>query len=101
MYDSGCIFGGGYIDNSSVDVTNVKMYGGHVRNSLFGGGEIAAIGRGVINATGQDNSVRTLVGIYKAGKANVELIEGIDRPPVYRLCRQVHRRVSASGRDKR
>jgi hypothetical protein len=36
LYDSGCIFGGGYIDNSNVDVTNVKMYGGHVRNALCG-----------------------------------------------------------------
>lgn len=87
LYDSGCIFGGGYIDNSSVDVSNVKMYGGHVRNSLFGGGEIAAIGRGVISASGQDNSVRTLQGIYKAGKANVELYEG-----------QVHRNVFGGGR---
>ena len=60
LYDSGCIFGGGYIDNSSVDVANVKMYGGVVRNALFGGGEIAAIGRGVIEASGTDNSVRTL-----------------------------------------
>ena len=87
LYDSGCIFGGGYIDNSSVDVTNVKMYGGVVRNSLFGGGEIAAVGRGVISASGQDNSVRTLQGIYKAGKANVELYEG-----------QVHRNVFGGGR---
>ena len=23
LYDSGCVFGGGYIDNSSVDYTNV------------------------------------------------------------------------------
>ena len=87
LNDSGCIFGGGYIDNSSVDVTNVKMYGGHVRNSLFGGGEIAAVGRGVILASGQDNSVRTLKGIYKAGKANVELFEG-----------NVHRNVFGGGR---
>ena len=87
LNDSGCIFGGGYIDNSSVDVTNVKMYGGYVRNSLFGGGEIAAVGRGVINASGQDNSVRTLQGIYKAGKANVELFEG-----------NVHRNVFGGGR---
>ena len=87
LYDSGCIFGGGYIDNSSVDVTNVKMYGGHVRNALFGGGEIAAIGRGIINASGADNSVRTLQGIYKAGKTNVELYEG-----------QVHRNVFGGGR---
>ena len=87
LYDSGCIFGGGYIDNSSVDVTNVKMYGGHVRNALFGGGEIAAVGRGIIDASGVDNSVRTLRGIYKAGKANVELYEG-----------NVHRNVFGGGR---
>ena len=87
LYDSGCIFGGGYIDNSSVDVANVKMYGGHVRNALFGGGEIAAVGRGVIEATGVDNSVRTLKGIYKAGKANVTLFEG-----------NVHRNVFGGGR---
>ena len=72
LYDSGCVFGGGYIDNSSVDVTNVTMYGGQVRNSLFGGGEIAAIGRAVMN-----DGTPT---IYKAGKANVTLYEGnVDR----------------------
>ena len=87
LYDSGCIFGGGYIDNSSVDRANVKMYGGVVRNSLFGGGEIAAIGRGVIEATGQDNSSRTLKGIYKAGRTNVDLFEG-----------EVHRNVFGGGR---
>ena len=87
LYDSGCVFGGGYIDNSSVDVANVKMYGGVVRNSLFGGGEIAAIGRGVILASGVDNSVRSLKGIYKAGKTHVDLFEG-----------QVHRNVFGGGR---
>ena len=65
----------------------MKMYGGHVRNALFGGGEIAAIGRGIINATGTDNSVRTLQGIYKAGRTTVELYEG-----------QVHRNVFGGGR---
>ena len=87
LYDSGCVFGGGYIDNSSVDFTNLKMYGGVVRNALFGGGEIAAIGRGIIKATGVDNSVRTLKGIYKAGKANVTLFYG-----------DVHRNVFGGGR---
>ena len=87
LNDSGCIFGGGYIDNSSVDITNVTMYGGHVRNSLFGGGEIAAIGRGKINASGVDFSVRTLQGIYKAGKTNVDLFNG-----------HVHRNVFGGGR---
>ena len=87
LNDSGCVFGGGYIDNSSVDITNVKMYGGVVRNALFGGGEIAAIGRGVIQATGQDNSVRTLQGIYKAGRTSVDMFDG-----------QVHRNVFGGGR---
>ncbi len=87
LYDSGCIFGGGYIDNSSVDATNVNMNDGVVRNALFGGGEIAAVGRGVIEATGVDNSVRTLKGIYKAGKTNVTLLEG-----------EVHRNVFGGGR---
>ena len=87
LYDSGCMFGGGYIDNSSVDFTEVKMYGGYVRNALFGGGEIAAIGRGVIELSGQDNSVRELKGIYKAGRTNVDLYDG-----------EVHRNVFGGGR---
>lgn len=87
LKDSGNIFGGGYVDNSSVDESNVTMYGGHVRNSLFGGGEIAAVGRGVIVASGEKNSVRTLQGIYKAGKTSVKLYEGF-----------VHRNVFGGGR---
>ena len=73
LYDSGCLFGGGYIDNSSVDHTEVRMYGGTVRNSLFGGGEIAAIGRGTV--TGIDK-IRTLTGIYKAGSTLVGMHDG-------------------------
>ena len=87
LYRSGSIYGGGYIDNSSVDITNVLMYGGHVRNALFGGGEIAAIGRGVINASGEDNSIRELQGIYRAGKTHVTLYDG-----------HVHRNVFGGGR---
>jgi hypothetical protein len=80
LEDAGCVFGGGYIDNSTVDVTNVKMYGGHIRNSLFGGGEIAAIGRGLVTVSTTNSSGRSLTGIYKAGKTNVWLFEGnIDR----------------------
>ena len=87
LKDSGNIFGGGYVDNSSVDRSNVMMYGGHVRGALFGGGEIAAVGRGVINASGENNSVRTLQGIYKAGKTIVKLYGGY-----------VHRNVFGGGR---
>jgi hypothetical protein len=87
LYDSGCVFGGGYIDDSNVDNTLIKMYGGHVRNSLFGGGEIAAIGRGVITASGTNNTKRELSGIYKAGKTKIEMYEG-----------HVHRNVFGGGR---
>ena len=87
LYDSGCVFGGGYVDNSSVDYTHVSMYGGHIRNALFGGGEIAAIGRGEIQASAANSSVRPLKGIYKAGKTYVEMFGG-----------HVHRDVFGGGR---
>ena len=76
LYDSGCVFGGGYIDNSSVDFTYVTMYGGMVRNALFGGGEIAAVGRGDVVETGESNENRRLTNIYKGGKTHVYLYDG-------------------------
>ena len=86
--DAGCIFGGGYIDNSSVDFTHVTMYGGHVRNALFGGGEIAAIGRGKITETIVDGkAVRSLQDIYRPGKTEIEMFDGY-----------VHRNVFGGGR---
>jgi hypothetical protein len=76
LYDSGCVFGGGYVDNSSVDGTEVTMLGGRVRNSLFGGGEIAAIGRARIDVSGESNSDRELKEIFKAGKTHVQMFDG-------------------------
>ena len=80
LFDSGCLFGGGYIDNSSVDSTDVRMFGGFVRNSVFGGGEIAAIGRGAADETEDENGIanktRKLTKIYKAGSTHVYLYDG-------------------------
>ncbi len=73
---SGNLFGGGYVDNSSVDFTNVTMYGGLVRNSLFGGGEIAAVGRGKVKAGGYQNSERNYIGTTKHGKTTVTMYKG-------------------------
>lgn len=73
---SGNLFGGGYVDNSSVDVTNVTIYGGLVRGSAFGGGEIAAVGRGIVEMSGEANSVRVLQGIYKGGETHVYMYDG-------------------------
>ena len=86
LTDAGCLFGGGYIDNSSVDKTVVYLNGGHVRNSAFGGGEIAAIGRGDMKekASGSDYELND---IYRPGKTLVEMFSG-----------HVHRNVFGGGR---
>ena len=88
LTDAGCLFGGGYIDNSSVDNTEISIYGGHVRGSAFGGGEVAAIGRGSINKSTVDGKTTyALEGIYRPGRTNIEMFGG-----------QVHRNVYGGGR---
>ena len=76
LADSGNAFGGGYVDNSSVDTTYVTMWGGTVRNGLYGGGEIAAIGRGNVTASGESNSVRSYNGMSKPGRTCVTMYNG-------------------------
>ena len=76
LSDCGNVFGGGYDVKSSVDFSHITMWNGIVRNSLVGGGEIATIGRGAIDASGPSNSIRTLRGLYKAGKTNIEMFNG-------------------------
>ena len=69
---AGCLFGGGYIDNSSVDKTKVAIYDGQVRNSAFGGGEIAAIGRGTVTKTSSGKSVT----LHRPGKTLLTMYGG-------------------------
>ena len=76
LKDYGNIFGGGYSDKSNVDETNIKIWGGLIRGSVHGGGEIAAVGRGSTQESGDANSVREFKGIYKAGKTHVEMYNG-------------------------
>ena len=68
LMDSGNIFGGGYKEESDVDNTNIIMWGGLVRNSLYGGGEIATVGHGEKQANG--------VSINKKGHTHVEMYNG-------------------------
>ena len=86
LTEAGCLFGGGYTDNSYVDKTVVNIYGGHVRNCAFGGGEVAAIGRGDMKekAGGSDYELK---GIYRPGKTLIEMYGG-----------QVHENVYGGGR---
>lgn len=79
LLDAGSVFGGGYTDNATADNTIVTVWGGHIRNSVYGGGEVAAIGRGEANET-QGSALRTLKGIYKSGSTQVNIYSGnIDR----------------------
>jgi len=76
LSDCGNLFGGGYDDNSSVDYTNVTVWGGVIRNSVFGGGEIATIGRGKVTESGDDNKTREVSAIYKYGGTNITVYNG-------------------------
>ena len=73
---SGNVFGGGYVDNSSVDIANVKIYDGVIRSSVYGGGEIAAVGRGDVYGEDAGASAGSLKGIYKAGQTHVHVYDG-------------------------
>ena len=76
LSDCGNLFGGGYDDNSSVDRSFVTMWGGTVRNSIFGGGEIATIGRGKVKESDTDNKVRELDKVYQFGGTNIKVYNG-------------------------
>ena len=74
LKDCGNAFGGGYDDKSLVDYTNIKMWGGIIRSSMYGGGEIATVGRGSThNLTGLE---RGLEAIHKPGKTHIEMYNG-------------------------
>ena len=71
LKDSGNIFGGGYKEESDVDSTFIVMMGGTVRNSLYGGGEIATVGRGT-----KGSGTNSMPTIHKIGKTHVEMFSG-------------------------
>ena len=76
LIEHGNLFGSGFDDGSYVDNTDVSLYGGYVRNSVYGGGEIAAVGRGETKESGTDNSIRVLKGIWKGGSTKVSIFSG-------------------------
>ena len=80
LEDCGNAYGGGYDDNSNVDHSKVTLWGGILRNSLYGGGEIATIGRG---STKENGASRTLNTIYFPGSTNVEIYNGHVKRDVY------------------
>ena len=71
LKDNGNLFGAGYGQGASVDKTDVILYGGTIRNSMYGGGEIAALGRGEVNPGG------TTANIDVPGSTSVEMFGGL------------------------
>ena len=78
LKDYGNLFGGGYDDLSCTDESFVEIWGGTVRGSVHGGGEIATIGRGRIIESGVNNSERLLLeeNFYKEGKTHIKMYNG-------------------------
>ena len=74
----GNAFGGGYVASSYVDISDIEMYGGTLRGSLYGGGEIGPIGRGTkLDVTKPDFAIRNGdATIYKAGQTHVKMFNG-------------------------
>ena len=72
--ENGNAFGAGYGEGASVDYTHVTLYGGTIRNGLYGGGEIAAVGRGTAET---NNGVPT--GGYTftlGGETHIQMYSG-------------------------
>ena len=87
---SGNVFGGGYVINSYVDNTNINMFGGTVRGSLYGGGEVGPVGRGTMLSGSYSGGLQNQDAyIRRAGTTNVNMYSG-----------HVLRNVFGGGRGK-
>ncbi len=71
--DNGNLYGGGYDEGGFVHNSYVNIYGGVVRNSVYGGGEIAAIGEGEMESPGSYK----LKTITTPGSSNVYMHGGL------------------------
>ena len=86
---SGNVFGGGYVVNSYVDNTQVDLYGGIVRGSVYGGGEVGPVGRGSMKSGATGGFENGEANIYKGGSTQVNMFDG-----------HVLRNVFGGGRGK-
>ena len=74
---AGNAFGGGYVVNSYVDKANVTMYGGTIRGSLYGGGELGPVGAGTTNINFTNTGVASNnIRIFRPGKTQVKMYDG-------------------------
>lgn len=80
LAENGNAFGAGYGEGATVDVTNVNIYGGTIRNSLYGGGEIAAVGQATMAQTGAHPKLNT---ISVPGRTQIYMYNGLVQGDVF------------------
>lgn len=76
LKENGNLYGAGYGEGALVMKTCVNLHGGIIRNGLYGGGEIAAVGEGTRQ---EDNSY----AISEAGQTNVYMYGGLVEGDVF------------------
>jgi len=74
LRENGNLYGAGFGGGATVDRSEVYMYDGYVRNGLYGGGEIAAVGIGQtrLNSKG----LHELESITRAGNTHIYMYGG-------------------------
>lgn len=70
LSENGNLYGAGFGEGAVVMNTRVRLYGGTIRNGLYGGGEIAAVGDGERN----NNGTYT---VNQGGQTNVHMYGGL------------------------
>ena len=73
LKENGNLYGAGYGEGAVVMQTFVNLHGGTVRNGLYGGGEIAAVGRGTVKLHENKYVLNTFDA---AGKTHVRMYGG-------------------------
>lgn len=73
LKENGNLYGAGYGEGAVVMQTYVNLYGGTIRNGLYGGGEIAAVGRGTVI---EHENKYVLNTFDAAGKTHVRMYGG-------------------------
>ena len=71
LSENGNLYGAGFGEGAVVMNTQVRLYGGTIRNGLYGGGEIAAVGYGERNDDGSTYTVN------QGGQTNVYMYGGL------------------------
>ena len=71
LKENGNLYGAGFCEGAVVMNTQVNLYDGTVRNGVYGGGEIAAVGDGTYNSATQKYT------ITKGGQTNVKMYGGL------------------------